>query len=108
MTPRTAFIARMTDPKNAKKLAAYVFDAMQLASTHDPDLVKDIKNLTNDANILFESKHRIQERLDIVERQLERIGAPQYRVKRYRNGATVYVQRVRGVKPGDCKLNVEA
>ena len=54
LTPRANFI------KNAdiKKLAAYAWDAMQLASTHDPDL---------------------QARIAILERQTEILGAPQFR-----------------------------
>jgi hypothetical protein len=51
---------------NLKRLAAYAWDAMQLASSHDPDHAKELKEL------------RI--RIDVLERQLERIGVPQYRL----------------------------
>jgi hypothetical protein len=40
-------------------------NALKLASTHDPDIMKWITEL--------------EYRLDIAERQLERLGAPQYR-----------------------------
>jgi hypothetical protein len=56
-SPRAKFIRTV----DHKRLAGYAWDAMKLASHHDPDLV---------------------ERIDIIERQLERLGAPQYRVLR--------------------------
>lgn len=52
-SPRKKFI------EQAAHVAAYAWDAMELASTHDPD-------------------H--ERRLEILERQMERIGAPQYRL----------------------------
>jgi hypothetical protein len=53
-TPRANFIVTV----DIKKLAGYSWDAMQLASKHDPDLLA---------------------RIEIIERQLQRLGAPQYR-----------------------------
>jgi len=41
------------------KLVRYSKDCMRLASTHDPDLLK---------------------RIEVLERQMQRIGAPQYRL----------------------------
>jgi len=52
--PRASFIER----SDLKKVAAFAWDAMQLASSHDPDL---------------------EDRIVILERQMERLGAPQYR-----------------------------
>lgn len=50
--------------KEFNKLSRLALDCMKLASTHDPD-------------------H--ERRLDVIERQLQRLGAPQYRmVKRGR------------------------
>jgi len=56
-SPKAKFIAEV----DLKRLAGCAWDAMILASTHDPD-------------------HDI--RLSILERQMERFGAPQYRVLR--------------------------
>lgn len=56
-SPRTKFIEEAS--KDPKKLAAWAWDAMMLASSRDPE-------------------H--EQRLAIIERQLQRLGAPQYRV----------------------------
>lgn len=61
MSPRSRFILE-TD---FLQLKAYAWDAMQLASTHDPDHDRCLKYLLH--------------RVSILERQMERIGAPQYR-----------------------------
>ena len=55
-SPRAAFIAEMQE--HPERLAGIVYDALALASTHDPD-------------------HNY--RISILERQMYRIGAPQYR-----------------------------
>lgn len=55
LSPRANFIKTV----DFERLAGYAWDAMQLASTHDPDL---------------------ETRISILERQVERIGAPKYRV----------------------------
>jgi hypothetical protein len=79
-SPRAKFIARA----DLKRLAAYAWDAMQLASSHDPDHAKDLKRI--EALIYAEVKLQdrrfadICSRLSTMERQLERLGAPQYRV----------------------------
>jgi len=74
MTPRAKFIAS----RDEKTLRGWVWDAMMIASTHDPVHAKELKSITD--------------RLDVIERQLQRIGAPQYR--KVRNG--VYAEIVRG------------
>jgi len=43
MTPREKFIIEAS--KNTKKLAACAWDAMQLASSHDPDHAKELAEL---------------------------------------------------------------
>jgi hypothetical protein len=43
MTPRAKFIAEAS--KNPKKLAAWAWDAMMLASSHDPDHAKELAEL---------------------------------------------------------------
>ena len=53
-SPRKNFIEKAT----TKSVAALAYDAMQLASSHDPDLLL---------------------RIEVLERQMERLGAPQYR-----------------------------
>ena len=55
LSARAKFIAEV----DLKKLAGTTWDALMLASTHDPDL---------------------EMRIDVLERQMERIGAPQYRL----------------------------
>jgi hypothetical protein len=78
MTPRAAFI------KNAdlKRLAAYAWDAMQLASTHDPDLAKSIKQLEAFNRGYWLRHDELISRIEILGRQVERLGAPQYRIVR--------------------------
>ena len=79
-TARAKFIAEV----DSKRLAAYAWDAMQLASSHDPDHAKELKRLES----LIYAEVKLQDRrfadlcsrLSVVERQLEKIGAPQYRV----------------------------
>jgi hypothetical protein len=61
LSPRAAFIAN-TD---LKKLTGYAWDTMQLASNHDPDICRWLTALIR--------------RVDVLERQMERIGASQYR-----------------------------
>ena len=61
MSPRKKFIKTVT----FKRLAGYSWDAMQLASSHDPDLLKAIRNLDS--------------QVELLERRLDRLGAPQYR-----------------------------
>jgi hypothetical protein len=89
LSRRANFIATV----DLKKLAEYAWDAMQLASSHDPDHAFTLESF--------------EDRISVLERQMERIGAPQYRIKKLKNGAVIYIQRVRGLKPGDCKPNVE-
>lgn len=79
LSPRANFTATV----DLKKLAGYAGDAMMLASTHDPEHSKYLNKL----NDLIQAEAKLQERrftdmyvrLSIVERQLECLGAPQYR-----------------------------
>jgi hypothetical protein len=61
MTPRAKFIAEAS--KNPKKLAAYAWDAMQLASSHDPDHAKELKALRHasdfDFNVIISLVERV-------------------------------------------------
>lgn len=80
MTTRATFIANA----DLKKLAAYAWDAMQLASSHDPDHAKQLEKLED----LIYAEVKLQDtrfcdtcaRLVTLERQMERLGAPQYRI----------------------------
>jgi hypothetical protein len=70
----------MIKPITRKEFARHermIREALRLASTHDPDLVREIKD---HARWLVQLGTELGNRLDVVERQLERIGAPQYRV----------------------------
>ena len=75
LTPRANFIATA----DLKKLAGYAWDAMQQASTHDPDILRWMKE---DRELQTRRFSDSCARLSILERQMERIGAPQYRVIR--------------------------
>jgi hypothetical protein len=69
--------------KEYNKLVQQVKDALRLASTHDPDHAK----LLNDhARWLVQLGTQLCNRIDIIERQLERLGAPQYRTVRKGKG----------------------
>lgn len=79
-SPRAKFIAEI----DLQRLAGYAWDAMSLASSHDPDHAKQLEKL--EALIYAEAKLQdrrfadICTRVSILERQMVRIGAPQYRV----------------------------
>lgn len=64
LSPRARFI-KLADGLEVKRC---VWDALMLASSHDPDHAKELRDL------------RI--RIEVLERQMERIGAPQYRLVR--------------------------
>ena len=53
-SPRAKFIETIT----LAKLAGYAWDAMTLASTHDPDLVKRIKQLEKNQEELLKALHK--------------------------------------------------
>jgi hypothetical protein len=82
LSPRAKFIAEAT----LKSLAAYAWDAMQLASSHDPEHAKEIIRLANliQGEVTLEDRRfaDVCQRLFILERQTERLGAPQYRTLR--------------------------
>ena len=78
MSPRVKFIATIT----IKKLAGYCWDAMQLASTHDPEHAIELDELRT--------------RVAVLERQMERIGAPMYRTK-----GNLLIERVRNLPKAD-------
>ena len=71
MTLRAKFI--LDASKNPKRLAAYAWDAMQLASTHDPDHAKELKKLYAESIHAFKRVIDLQQRVSRVERQLDRI-----------------------------------
>ena len=87
LTPCADFI------KNAdeKRIRTIVWNTMIQASSHDPEHHKWLTDITN---VLNNDLKEIETRLDIIERQLERIGAPQYR--KIKGG--VYAEIVRGPK----------
>lgn len=74
-TPRARFI-KECDPK---KIATVAWDAMCMASTHDPDLVKAISETDHKLESWVKQLWR---EIDILKRQTERLGAPQYRMVR--------------------------
>jgi len=45
ISPRKKFIQNFLDLKNFETLLGYIYDTMQLASTHDPDHARAITHL---------------------------------------------------------------
>ena len=84
MSPRKRFITQA----NLQKVAARTWDASMQASTHDPDHAKELCDL--------------RKRIEVLERQMVRIGAPLYRTK-----GNLHVQRVRNLPEADYKLRVQ-
>ncbi len=82
LTPKAKFIKEA----NPQSVAALARDSMQMASTHDPEHQAALVRL----NDLLFAEVKLQDRrfsdvcsrLSIIERQLERMGAPQYRTIR--------------------------
>lgn len=78
-SPRAKFIAEV----DFKRLAGYAWDCMQQASHHDPEHAELLRKLEK----LIYAEVKLQDRrftdtcdrLVVLERQMERIGAPQYR-----------------------------
>jgi hypothetical protein len=78
---------------------------MRLASTHDPDLLRRIVVLeclvskadalsTRRATDVFGRLYQAETAIEVIQRQLERLGAPQYRTIRKGN-TNIHVERVR-------------
>jgi hypothetical protein len=72
MTPRKKFIADCCKTGGIRKLAGWAWDAMMLASSHDPEHARELIALNRELN-------ELTSRVCVIERQLKRIGAPQYR-----------------------------
>jgi hypothetical protein len=53
MSPRKKFIEKFSNEFVDKRFVGYVFDAMQLASTHDPDHAQEIRRHDRWINRLF-------------------------------------------------------
>lgn len=87
LSPRANFIKNAT----IESIAARAWDAMMMASSHDPDHHKWLTEITN---VLNKELKAVESRLDLIEHQLRRIGAPQYRRAR----KNVLCEIVRGPK----------
>ena len=76
LSPRAKFI----NTASLQKLAAYAWDAMQLASSHDPDHAKELNHLSNliyaEVKLADRRFTDVCARVSILERQVERLGAP--------------------------------
>ncbi len=81
-SPRSRFI----EEQNIKSIAAHSWDAMMLASSHDPEheaaLIRLEKLIYAEVKLQDRRFADICGRLSVTERQLERMGAPQYRTIR--------------------------
>ena len=75
--------AKFIKESDIKKIAAVAWDALVLASTHDPDHEKQLRRLESliYAEVKFQDRRfrDLERRVSVLERQMERIGAPQYR-----------------------------
>jgi hypothetical protein len=86
MKKKQSLRSKFIEEQNIKSIAAHSWDAMMLASSHDPEHEAALARLEN--LIYAEVKlcdRRFTDtcgRLSIIERQLERMGAPQYRTIR--------------------------
>ena len=87
LTPRQNFI----ENSSWRDVRAKAWDALMMASSHDPDHHKWLTQITN---VLNKDLKEIESRLDIIEHQLRRIGAPQYR--RVKHG--IFAEIIRGPK----------
>jgi hypothetical protein len=72
LSPRAKFIKEV----DIKRLAAYAWDAMQLASSHDPDHAKELKQLRKDLVEAFKETHRDiiynhNHLVDVIERRIK-------------------------------------
>lgn len=83
LSPRAKFLKNRT---TIKSVAAYAWDAMQLASSHDPEHAEELRRLESMiyAEVKFQDRRFADAcaRIAVLERQTERLGAPQYRVIR--------------------------
>jgi hypothetical protein len=67
--------------KEFKELQKIAKEALRLASRHDPDIMKMLERLIKHVNreVGVAQDLPLCHRIDILERQMKRIGAPQYR-----------------------------
>ena len=87
LTPRAEFVKHASLARVRRR----AWDAMAMASSHDPDHAKELLELRS--------------RIEVLEREMERIGAPLYRT--IRKGKTnIHVQRVRALPKPDYSLRV--
>ena len=52
--------AKFIEHANRKQVAAKAWDAMMMASTHDPDLLKAIRNLDSQVDRLFRKLSKLE------------------------------------------------
>jgi len=53
MSPRRKFIEHFLELKEFETLLGYIYDTMQLASTHDPDYAQELRRQERWINRLF-------------------------------------------------------
>jgi hypothetical protein len=70
-TPRAKFVEKA----DLKKVAAWAYDAMQMASSHDPFLFGTHSRASEIIPWLLD----LLEPIEILERHMQRLGAPEYR-----------------------------
>lgn len=87
LTPRAEFVKHAC----LKRVRQRAWDAMEMASTHDPDHAKELVELRS--------------RVEVLERQMERIGAPRYRTI-CKGRTNIHVQRVRNLPKPNYSLRV--
>ena len=80
-----------------RKVYRLALDGLNLASSHDPEHTKELKGITRNIKYLFKWSDDVDSHLQIIDRQLERLGAPQYRVIR-KGPPKILAERVRKQK----------
>jgi hypothetical protein len=70
MIPRAKFIRDAS--KDTKRLAGYAWDAMQQASSHDPEHSKELQELYKESVLAFNRTIDLQQRVSKIEIRLDK------------------------------------
>jgi hypothetical protein len=70
-------------------------EAIRLASQHDPDHEHSLKLLFAGEECNRKWQEGVEDRLAVIERQMERLGAPQYRIVHINGKPPLIVERVK-------------
>jgi hypothetical protein len=76
MARKLSLRAKFIKEADVKRLAGYTWDAMQLASSHDPEHARELKQLRKDLVEAFKETHRDiiynhNHLVDVIERRIK-------------------------------------